>query len=108
MVIKEGETGNFMYVVKEGAVDIFRDDIRLERVHPGGVVGEMTLVDDSARSASVIAYKDSVLIPIGETRFLHLIRINPNFALFIMKTMIKRVRQMNIRLAMAKKRAAKS
>ena len=103
-VIRKGETGNFMYIVQEGAIDIFRDDIRLERVNPGGVVGEMTLVEHDVRSASAVAHKDSTLIPIGRNRFLHLVRVNPGFALYIMNTMIKRLRHMNVRLETAQKK----
>jgi CRP-like cAMP-binding protein len=103
-VIRKGETGNFMYIVQDGAIDIFRDDIRLERVGAGGVVGEMTLVDHDVRSASAVAHKDSVLIPIGRNRFLHLVRVNPGFALFIMNTMIKRLRHMNVRFETARRK----
>ena len=104
VVIKEGETAYFMYVVKDGAVDIEHKDTRLERVTKGGIVGEMALVDDGPRSATVVAHKDSLLIPIGRARFTHLVQRNPEFAFFVMNTMIRRIRQMNIRLEMSGKK----
>ena len=68
-----------------------------------GIIGEMALVDDSPRSATVVAFEDSVLIPIGRERFTYLVQRNPKFALFVMDTMVRRIRQMNVRLEMAQK-----
>lgn len=101
VVIKERETGNFMYIVKDGAVDIEHKDTRLERVTKGGIVGEMAMIDEAPRSATVVAHKDSVLLPIGRARFMHLVRRNPEFALFVLNTIVRRIRQMNSRLEMA-------
>ena len=98
VVIKARETGSFMYVVKNGTVDIEHNDTRLERVHKGGIVGEMAMIDEAPRSATVVAHKDSELLPIGRARFMHLVRRNPEFAFFVMNTMVRRIRQMNIRM----------
>jgi len=104
VLIKEREKGRVMYAVKSGSVDIEHNGTRLERVTKGGIVGEMAMVDDAPRSATVVAHKDSVLIPMGRVRFMHLIRRNPQFALFVMNTMIRRIRQMNVRLEMSGKK----
>ncbi len=98
VIIKARQPGKFMYVVKKGAVDIEHNDTRLERVTKGGIVGEMSLVDEAPRSATVVAHKDSVLLPIGRARFMHLVQKNPEFALLVMNTMVRRIRQMNLRM----------
>ena len=104
VLMKEGETGNLMYVVKSGAVDIEHKGTRLERVAKGGIVGAMALVDNAPRSATAVAHKDSELILIDRARFMHLVRRNPEFALFVMSTLIRRIRQMNVRLEMTGKK----
>lgn len=101
VIIKARQTGKFMYVVKNGAVDIMHNDTRLERVSKGGIVGEMAMIDEAPRSATVIAHKDTVLLPIGRARFMHLVKQNPDFALFVMNTMVRRIRQMNLRMEKA-------
>ena len=101
VIIKERQPGSFMYVIKSGAVDIEHKDIRLERVTKDGIVGEMAMVDEAPRSATVIAHKDSVLLPISRARFMHLVQKNPEFALLVMNTMVRRIRQMNIRMEKA-------
>lgn len=97
-VITAGETGNFMYVVKSGVVEIFRGGVTPERVTADGTVGEMALVDKGQRSADVIAVEDSELIPIGRSRFQHLVGKNPEFTLLVMTTMIRRLREAAQRL----------
>ena len=100
VLMKEGEAGSFMYVVKSGVIDIEHHGTRLERVTEGGIVGAMALVDEAPRSATAVAHKDSVLILIDRARFVHLVRQNPEFSLFVMGTLIRRIRQMNVRLEM--------
>ncbi len=100
-IIKARQPGKFMYIVKTGAVDIKHKDIRLERVTRDGIVGEMAMVDEAPRSATVVAHEDSVLLPIGRERFLHLVQRNPEFALLIMNTMVRRLRHMNFRMEKA-------
>jgi CRP/FNR family transcriptional regulator, cyclic AMP receptor protein len=102
-VIKEKDAGETMYVVKRGTVDIRFQDVRLERVTAGGIVGEMALIDEAERSATVVAHTDTVLIPITRSRFRYLIRNEPDFAFIVMNTMIRRIRQMNTRLQISKK-----
>ncbi len=101
VIIKARQPGKFMYVVKKGALDIEHNDTRLERVTKGGIVGEMSLVDEAPRSATVVAHKDSVLLPIGRARFMHLVQKNPEFALLVMNTMVRRIRRMNLRMEKA-------
>lgn len=103
-IIREHEPAKFMYIVKEGSVDISHEGIPLERVGKAGVIGEMALIDGAPRSATAIAFEDSVLIPVCRERFRHLVQRNPEFAFFVMETMVRRIRQMNVRLEMAKKK----
>ncbi len=101
VIIKARQTGKFMYVVKNGAVDIVHNDTRLERVTKGGIIGEMAMIDEAPRSATVVAHEDSMLLPISRERFMHLVQKNPEFALLVMNTMVRRIRRMNLRMEKA-------
>ncbi len=63
-----------------------------------GVVGEMALIDSPERSATVIAKTDVVLTPIDRWTFQYLTQKHPDFALFIMAVMSRRLRRMNRRV----------
>ena len=69
VIFREGEPGDLMYVVQEGEVDILLRDHLLETVGPGGILGEMALIDATARSATAIARTDCKLVPINQARF---------------------------------------
>jgi CRP-like cAMP-binding protein len=92
-IIKKGEPGNVMYVVKAGTVEV-RDGRRLlDTVEPGGVVGEVALIDAGGRSASVIAKTDCQLLPIDEEQFILLVERMPYFALQVMRVLADRLRR---------------
>jgi CRP-like cAMP-binding protein len=95
VIFREGEPGELMYVVQEGEVDILLRDHLLETVGPGGILGEMALIDATARSATAIARTDCKLVPINQARFKVHVHHTPYFALQVMRVMADRLRQMN-------------
>ena len=95
IVFKEGQPGEVMYVVKEGEVDILIDDKLCETVGPGGILGELALVDDKPRSATAIAKSDCKLVPIDEKRFKFLVQQTPFFSIQVMRILADRLRRMN-------------
>ena len=93
VIIKKGEPGDIMYIVKAGTVEV-RDGKRLlDTVEPGGVVGEVALIDAGRRSASVIAKTDCQLLPINEEQFVLLVERMPYFALQVMRVLAHRLRR---------------
>lgn len=95
IVFREGEPGDVMYVVQEGEVEITLDDQVLETAGPGGLVGEMALVDTSRRSATAVAKTDCKLVAIDETKFKVHVHHTPFFAVQVMRIMADRLRRMN-------------
>lgn len=91
-VFCEGESGGNLYIVAEGKVDITRGGRVLETVGPGGVLGELALIDDKPRSAAAIAQTDCLLAPVNREHFLVLIQRTPLFALQVMRAMANRLR----------------
>ena len=91
-VFKEGEPGDQMYVVLEGAVDIIVHDKVVETVGVDNFLGEMALIDERPRSATAVAKTDCKLAPINQNRFKFLVQQTPHFALHLMQGMAERLR----------------
>lgn len=95
LLFKEGERGNFMYVLISGSADIIVGHRVMETAVAGAIVGEMAIIDDSARSATVTAVSDCKFLPIERERFNFLIQRKPEFALHVMRVMADRLRRTN-------------
>jgi CRP-like cAMP-binding protein len=93
VIIKKGEPGDVMYIVKEGTVEVLDGKRVLDTVGPGGVVGEVALIDAGERSASVVATTDCQLLPINEEQFVLLVERMPYFALQVMRVLADRLRR---------------
>jgi CRP/FNR family transcriptional regulator, cyclic AMP receptor protein len=94
VILKEGDKGVFMYLVMEGVVAISISEKIVEKIGPGGVFGEMALVDQSARVATATAESDCTLLSINRNDFMGLVRIKPAFALSLLKALSERLRFM--------------
>lgn len=87
VIIKEGELGSEMYVVYSGSVEIKKrtragDSYTVIRLNADQNVffGELALIDDDKRSATVIASEDSDFLIITKKAFLELGKSNPEIA----------------------------
>jgi len=94
-LFREGEKGEKMYVLLEGEMEILLGDFVLETVRQGALIGEMALIDDSPRTASVVAKTPCRLAEIDRRRFHFLVQQTPHFATHVMKTLADRLRHMN-------------
>jgi len=94
-VFRTGDTGDVLYVVQQGEVELRVQDRLVAVVSSGGILGEMALIDHRPRSATAVATVDSTLVPVDEVHFLRLVQHTPNFALHVMQVMADRLRKMN-------------
>lgn len=94
-IFKTGDKGDAMYLVRSGEVVITRGGQVMETLGPGGIFGEMALIDGSPRSATAQAKTDCVVAPINEKTFLFLVHETPFFAIAVMRTLAERLRRMN-------------
>jgi len=94
-IFTEGSTGREMYVVLEGSVDIRVGNKTLDVTGPGGVFGEMALIDSSARSATAIAKDDCTLAIVDERQFLRMAERTPLFTINVMQILTGRLRRMD-------------
>ena len=91
-IMQEGQAGVFMYVVLEGRVAISIRGSVVERIGPGGVFGEMALVDQSVRAASAAAETDCALLAINRNTFLSLVKTSPAFGASLLGAVADRAR----------------
>ena len=94
-IFDQGDEADRMYVVDRGSVALQVGGLVVETVGPGGLFGEMAVVDRDPRSAAAVAETDSEVIGIDKRRFWFLVQETPFFAEIVMRVMASRLRQMN-------------
>ena len=66
-VVTAGETGDTMYVIASGRARVHQGEVVLAELEQGNLFGEMTVLDEQVRSATVTTLEDSTLPPISMT-----------------------------------------
>ena len=97
----KGDPATTMYVVRSGALQVHDGNVIYETVGPGGILGEMAIVDGAPRSAGVRAEYASEVIAIDRVRFLRMVERTPFFAIRIMQVLTRRLRHTNERVKLA-------
>jgi CRP/FNR family cyclic AMP-dependent transcriptional regulator len=99
VVFNEGDPADVMYVLLKGEVEILLKSEPLGAELPGGIIGEMAMINANFRSATVQTLKKTVLARIDRDQFREMISKNPDFALHIMSVLANRLRVANMLLA---------
>ncbi|SDR65348.1 cyclic nucleotide-binding domain-containing protein [Opitutus sp. GAS368] len=97
-VFREGDGGELMFAVIEGAVEIHIKGKLVETIEAGGVFGEMALIESRPRIATALVKTDAKLVPVDRKRFEFLVQQSPFFALQLMTIMAARLRRMDEKL----------
>ncbi len=100
IVFREGATGDRFYIVTGGEVEVWKDYDRETRdllaVHgQGHLFGEMALVDDLPRSATVRARDNTTVLFLSREDFTEVVRTEASVALSILKSLSAMVRSSN-------------
>jgi CRP-like cAMP-binding protein len=98
-VFKAGDPGETMYIVTEGEVNVVDGSgAILDTAGPGSIVGELALIDDEPRSATVVAKTACRLVVVDRRRFQFMVQETPFFALAVMKVIADRLRKTSARV----------
>jgi CRP/FNR family transcriptional regulator, cyclic AMP receptor protein len=92
VIMVAGQAGALMYVVTEGRVAISIGEAVVDRVGPGGIFGEMALIDQSPRAANAVAESDCALLAMNRNVFLNLVKSEPAFGIALLSAMAERLR----------------
>lgn len=100
IIFEEGSQADRFYIVADGAVEVWKDyklpDKDLLALHEQGhLFGEMALIDELPRSATVLAKEPTRLFYIGRDDFHTIIRDNSKIAISILKSVSDMVRKSN-------------
>jgi signal transduction histidine kinase len=99
-IFKEGDSGDGVYVVREGLVEIsglVDQKVRLvfSQVGPGEIFGEMAVVENKPRSAGAVAKADTAVYFIPRAEMLTLVERSPALALALLQEISRRLREFN-------------
>jgi len=100
IIFEEGSPPDRFYIIAEGSVEVWKNyglpEADLLAVHSRGhLFGEMALIDELPRSATVAAKEPTRLFYIDRDDFQAIIRSNSNIAVCILKSVSDMVRQSN-------------
>ena len=99
-IVRQGESGDCMYVVQGGRVEVIQDSLKggeqhLAFLNAGDFFGEMAVFEKETRSASVRAKGEARVLRIDKKALLTRIREDPLLAVNLLKTMSHRIRHLN-------------
>ena len=98
-IIHEGTTGSYAYLILSGSVEVSKkvgeEKLVLSRLVKGNIFGEMSLVDDKPRSATIVALEDTEVRVITRDRFESMLEQNPRAVIPLLKQVFQRVRYLN-------------
>jgi CRP-like cAMP-binding protein len=110
LIVREGDSGDCMYVVQEGEVEVFvvRDgeEIQLAIRREGEFFGEMSIFERAPRSASVRARGDTRVLTVDRKNLLRRVHEDPSLAYGIIEAMSVRIRELSEELANVKRQRA--
>ena len=111
VIIEEGTKGTSAFIILTGTVEVTKragkQEIKMATLGEGQVFGEMGLIEDRPRSATVRALSDIKVRVIDRERFNGLLRTKPSVLIPILKSLFERLRQVSNMLAESAPEAAK-
>lgn len=103
LILQEGALGDRAYIITDGSVEVSvkagAERRVLAMLGPGEIFGEMGLIEDHPRSATVTAVEHTSVKIIDRETFSHLFERNPKVLLPIVKALFERLRTANAKVS---------
>jgi CRP-like cAMP-binding protein len=93
-IFSKGDDGQCMYIVQSGTIEIMVGDKVIETIGANEALGFMTMIDKQPRSSTARAKEACELSQLDERKFRFMVDEVPNFALYIMAVLARRIRGM--------------
>ena len=90
-IVREGSTGTALYIVLSGTARVVRGGDAIGEVGVGDFFGELALIEEHPRSASVIAATETECLLFPAWEFTALLEEHPEIAVPIMRALIDRL-----------------
>jgi CRP-like cAMP-binding protein len=91
-IVRQGQVGTGLYVILSGSVKVLRGSEELTRLGKGEFFGELSVIDQQPRNASVEAAELTQVLALASWDLLALLESDPQLALNLIKGLVTRVR----------------
>jgi CRP-like cAMP-binding protein len=95
MIFAESMPGKELYIIQKGSVKISKlvggTEVLLAVLKPGDIFGEMSLIENKPRSASAIAYEDTVLLAVNKDNFARMVTTQPQIVTRLTQLLAERI-----------------
>jgi CRP/FNR family cyclic AMP-dependent transcriptional regulator len=102
IIVRQGESGDCMYEILEGTVEVLREkngrEVCLAVLSKGDFFGEMAIFEREARSASVRAMGEVRAMTIDKKTLMRRISEDPSLAFRILEKMANRIRELDVEI----------
>jgi CRP-like cAMP-binding protein len=98
VIFEEGQLGTRMYVVLQGRIAVTIGGSVVDYIGPGGVLGELALLDQAPRLASAVAEDNVALQPISRNAFIAMVRLDPELGAGLLTALAERLHYLTGRL----------
>ncbi len=97
ILMKKGDVGDSLFLIQHGWMKIVTEDSKgdeliINKCGPGETIGEMALLDQSPRSATVIALEDAQVVELKQDVFEKVLNQRPDVSLSIIRSYSDRLR----------------
>ena len=102
-VIRQGDVGETVFLIIEGKVHVIMEkndgmEVVIDHIHAGGAFGEMALIDDSPRSATIQTVEPCRFLLLHKQEFKETALEFPGIALQICSVLSKRIRHLHAKV----------
>jgi len=92
IIVTQGTPGQAFYLILSGRVEILRDGVSLGAFGAGDFFGEMSLLDNAPRSATIRAIEDTSCLMLSSWDFKALLEQHPSIAIKLLEVLSRRLR----------------
>lgn len=105
VLVQEGSADNHLYVVVSGVLGVVKgagleEEVTLNAIRPGDVVGELSFLDGATRYASLVALSDTRVLGLSRDALEGLLETRPKVVYHVMRAIVRVVHEIQRRLSM--------
>ena|SRR2546428_8770546 len=97
VIFFENDIGETAYIIERGRVEVLKNldgnNVHIAYIGPGEPFGEMSVIDEKPRSATVVAVERTFVRELHRDEFLQDIQTHPEIAISLLKVLFERLRE---------------
>jgi len=94
VIVRQGQVETGFYLIVTGSVKVMRGGEPVATLHPGEFFGELTVLDQKPRIASVIAVEPTTCLAIASWDLLRLLESKPSISIELLRVLVDRLRRL--------------